>query len=641
MTASLWYALGSVVTALVASLLITPLLIRAAPRLGLLDEPGERRIHATPTPRAGGIAVFLATMLAVVLASVFAFDATAQRWVLGFSVGAIIILVVGIIDDRGGMRPAVKLTGQLIACGAFHAITGQAVTTLFGYELPVPLDVIATLFWCAAIINGFNLIDGMDGLCAGLAVISGIGVAALGVIRGEATSVIVMCSLIGACIGFLRYNFHPARIFLGDAGSMFIGYTLAVIALGSIGKSTVAAAIGVPFLAAGVPLLDTLLAIWRRSVLRAIAGMEGQTVKPSIATPDQSHLHHRLLFRGFGQRQVALALYGVNAVIVIVAFTSMFSMGVAWGGSMLLGLLCVWVVVRHLANVEVWATARMLHRGLTRPPAGYFATLSYIAWDVALVLGTTLLVRYLERYMLIAGSAAERIDLVSNVLVWTLPVVASLVIFRVYQRVWSNPTFRDFLMLAVAIGLGYLVGFALRLYWADSGKGRALFELVFGFAITLVGVMGARAVLVVIREWLASLAAETAGRPIERIVAVGAGRLGVLFSEELRYRNSRPDVDVVRTVVAFVDTDVNLRGRLVADVRVIGTMEDLDVFIQDNPIDRVVFCGADGAEEILQWAESRRIAYARFIPTTGLWTVRGTVAPYDEPYQTLTVTAEQ
>lgn len=636
--------LGSVLAAAVASFALTPALIRVAPRLGLLDEPGERRIHLAPTPRAGGIGVFLATLGVVSIATaLFIEDASALRWIRGYATGATVILLVGVADDRNGLRPIFKLGGQLVACAAFHFITGLGVTNLFGVDLPIPLVVFATLFWCAAIINGFNLIDGMDGLCAGLAIISGIGVAALAAIRGDVTATLVMCALIGACAGFLRYNFHPARIFLGDAGSMFIGYTLAVIALGSVGKSTVAVAILVPCLAAGVPLLDTLLAIWRRSVRRAIAGIDGDAVRPSIATPDKDHLHHRLLFRGFGQRQVAFALYGVNAIIVVVAFTSMFNVRAALGGSMLLGLLCVWVIVRHLANVEVWDTARMLHRGLVRPPARYFATLTYVVWDVAWVLLVTFAVRHLGRVMLLWGTAAERIDLVSYVLVWAVPVMSSLVAFRIYRRVWSNPTFRDFMALAIAIGVGYLGGFALRLFWADSGKGRALFELVFGLLGAQLGIMGARGFLLIIREWLASVAAESAGRPVERVLAVGAGRLGVLLAEELRFRNSRPDVDVVRDVVGFVDQDDNLRGRLVAGVPVLGRIEELGAVVERAPFDRLVYCGDDASQRasLEDFARGRRIAFTHFVPTSDVWAPARITAPDPESLQSLTVTAEQ
>jgi len=227
-------------TGLLASYLLTPVVKKLAFRFGVVDTPNARRPHQRPTARGGGVAVFIAVQAACLLA--FALPWPRHQggldfaWWQHFALASLILFVVGIIDDVKGMKPLIKLGGQTLAA-LLVALNGTHFGTIWKYTLPVPLDHFLVVIWLVAIINAFNLIDGLDGLASGLAVISAVGLCGILLTQQSTGAVLVLLGFIGACLGFLRYNFHPASIFLGDTGSMFIGFTLGVISLQTVTKT--------------------------------------------------------------------------------------------------------------------------------------------------------------------------------------------------------------------------------------------------------------------------------------------------------------------------------------------------------------------------------------------------------------------
>ena len=249
--------------ALVVTLIATPLIRRVALRFGVVDLPNERRPHKRPTPRGGGLAVVIgvqaANLLTLIIFRHTHADAFGFRWWETYTLASTLLVIVGVIDDVRGLNPVAKLCGQA-AAAIIISRTGTSFGTIFGLALPPALDSAFVVIWIVAIINAFNLIDGLDGLASGLAIISAIGlcgVFGLGQLPGD---VVVLAALIGACLGFLRYNFHPASIFLGDSGSMFIGFTLGVLSLQTLTKSTFVLSMTIP-----------LLVLWRAR-LRHFAG---------------------------------------------------------------------------------------------------------------------------------------------------------------------------------------------------------------------------------------------------------------------------------------------------------------------------------------------------------------------------------
>ena len=259
-------------------------------------------------------------------------------------------MLIGLWDDRFGMPAAVKLAGQA-AVGGLAYMLDMHLGAFFGIALPVWIDLPATVFWFVAFINAFNLIDGMDGLATGLAAIAAFGLAGVFLIGSEPGDCLVMLALLGACLGFLRFNFNPAQIFLGDTGSMFLGCTLAALALNTSTKSTTLMALVVPLLAVGIPMFDTFLAVWRR-VARKFLEQDGGS---AVFGADIDHLHHRLLKTGLSQRRVAALLYAGSFVLVGVALLAMLFTSSALGIYMIAFVVGVYIshpAYRHGGNVD-------------------------------------------------------------------------------------------------------------------------------------------------------------------------------------------------------------------------------------------------------------------------------------------------
>jgi UDP-GlcNAc:undecaprenyl-phosphate GlcNAc-1-phosphate transferase len=321
-------------------LLLTPLVKKLAVAAGAIDQPGQRKIHQHPVPCWGGLGIFLGFAAALVAAApLVAISPLSRNEVIGLLAGGLVVLVVGMIDDWKGIPPLAKLAGQIAAAAVAvsFGIRVHFVSIPFGGFIRLwPLMSIAlTIVWLVAITNALNLVDGLDGLAAGIAAISAGIVAYISFSQGVAPVGICALFLGASALGFLPHNWHPAKIFMKDAGSMFLGFTLASLAAIGLTKSAVVFALILPILILGIPIFDMLLAISRRL-------MRGQ----SILTADREHIHHRLLDLGLTHRQTVLSIYGVNLLLggsaVLLTFLK------TGQGLIVLFLLCV--VVLFLAN---------------------------------------------------------------------------------------------------------------------------------------------------------------------------------------------------------------------------------------------------------------------------------------------------
>ena len=294
--------------ALVVSLVITPVVILFADKTGAMDAPDARKVHKKPIPRIGGLGIYIAFMTGVLgTLQLDLLPEDVQSGVIGLLVGATLIVILGLIDDYKNLPPKVKLLGQIVAAGVLVAFGVQIdfVADPFGdYFYLEYFAVPATLFWIVGLTNTVNLIDGLDGLAAGVATIASITILLVAIQNFFVLVTIVTAALAGAAIGFLWYNFNPAKIFMGDTGSMFLGFVLAGISVIGAVKSAATIALIVPILALGVPIMDTSFAIIRR--------YRGGV---PIFKPDKGHLHHRLLDMGFNQRQAVLLMYVISAML--------------------------------------------------------------------------------------------------------------------------------------------------------------------------------------------------------------------------------------------------------------------------------------------------------------------------------------
>ena len=302
------YVLAFAIAAGVA-LLIMPGVIFLAAKTGAMDAPDARKVHKKPIPRIGGIGIYAAFMVSMLtLVSVADLPSETAFEVTGLLVSGSLIVLLGIVDDYKNLPAKGKLLGQILAaCVLVIAFDVRIdfITDPFGdYLFLEYLAIPATIFWVVGLTNTVNLIDGLDGLAAGVAVIASITIFLVALQQQILLVAVLTAALAGAAFGFLYYNFNPARIFMGDSGSMFLGFMLAGISVIGAVKCAATIALVVPILALGLPILDTTFAIVRR--------YRGGV---PIFKPDKGHLHHRLLDLGFTQRQAVLLMYVISAFL--------------------------------------------------------------------------------------------------------------------------------------------------------------------------------------------------------------------------------------------------------------------------------------------------------------------------------------
>jgi UDP-GlcNAc:undecaprenyl-phosphate/decaprenyl-phosphate GlcNAc-1-phosphate transferase len=338
--------------ALVVALVLTPVMRKLALRTGFVDRPVARSMHTEPKPYLGGVAIFAAFAVAAAVGG-----ALREPAVRGILVGGALVVLLGIIDDKVRLNARVKMLGQLVA----------AVVLVYGFDVKIeqiysplgdqyvrfhawagPL----TIFWVVSFVNVVNLIDGLDGLAAGISSIASLTLLMVSLQEGFTSAVVLTAALAGACIGFLRYNFNPAKIFMGDAGSMFLGFALAAISVHGVLKTTVTVGVFVPVLALALPIFDTAFAIIRRLA-------SGR----SIGEADKDHLHHRLLRLGLSHRNTVLVMWTISAWLGLsaVAVTEVtLAQALLIVGIVLLGILfgAKKVGLLHVSNPEVEAPKR-------------------------------------------------------------------------------------------------------------------------------------------------------------------------------------------------------------------------------------------------------------------------------------------
>ena len=296
--------------AFVVAFILTPFVKRLAYKIGAVDVPKDsRRMHKTPKARLGGLAIFLAFLTSVCLFTHL------PKGVVGILLGTVIIVILGVFDDINPLSAKFKFVVQIFAAivptlfgvviervsvPAFISETGVLELGWLGFPL--------TVLWIVGVTNALNLIDGLDGLAIGVATISSLTLLCISLLLGDALVVVLTASLSGACLGFFPYNFNPAKLFMGDTGALFLGYTLSTISVLGLFKGYTTIAIAVPFLIVALPIFDTSFAILRRL----------KNHKP-IMEPDRGHLHHKLIDSGLSQKQAVGVIYAMCIIFCLFA----------------------------------------------------------------------------------------------------------------------------------------------------------------------------------------------------------------------------------------------------------------------------------------------------------------------------------
>jgi UDP-GlcNAc:undecaprenyl-phosphate GlcNAc-1-phosphate transferase len=339
------------IVSLAVAAALTPLIRGVARQLGALDHAhSSRKVHARPVPRLGGVAIVTAFYVAVTGLLLSSDQVTAlfrgdPRQAIGIFVGGSAIAALGLWDDLWGTGARTKFAVQFAVAGCMYwfGYRIDGLTNPFGAPIELGwLGLPVTVLWIAGVVNAMNLIDGLDGLAGGVALIS-IGVIfALSLMNGEPLMALLAAALGGAVLGFLRYNFNPASIFMGDTGSMFLGFVLAIAAIAGNQKSSTVMAIAVPVVALGVPIADTLLAMTRRAIRGA-----------PLFRADRDHIHHRLLGLGLTHRQAVLAIYAASVVLGVAALA--VAVSTEGQGALILAALAILValLLRRLGYLRI------------------------------------------------------------------------------------------------------------------------------------------------------------------------------------------------------------------------------------------------------------------------------------------------
>lgn len=348
---------------------LTPVVIRVAERFGAMDQPGERKVHDHPVPRLGGVAVYLSFVLVGVLALAFiprirgSFEQGGEFWI-ALATGSTVIFLLGLYDDLRHASVLVKFLVQFAAAALVMFWGGVRIQTL-----GVPFDgsiqlgwlwIPLTVLWIVGVTNAFNLIDGLDGLAGGVAFIATVTLFGISLVQtGSGKFVLTTAALSGALLGFLRYNRNPARIFLGDCGSMFLGFLLAVLSVVGAAKRTTTLALLIPILIVGVPVFDTLFAMGRRLLKKILVEKD---VSPgafsAMFRADRQHIHHVLMEMGYTHRRTVVILYGLASVFGLLALAAAVVQDDRVSFGLMLAGAAAFIMVRQFGMARFFGTPK-------------------------------------------------------------------------------------------------------------------------------------------------------------------------------------------------------------------------------------------------------------------------------------------
>lgn len=547
------------------SLALTPAVRWLAFRVKALDMPGERKVHTKPVPRLGGLGVFVAFHVGLLLGFgplpdlAFYLRDFAHQWLVHLLPAVAVIVIVGIADDIRPLRPVIRLLGQALA--ALVAVQAGCVINLL--DLPwigkVQLGMWAapvTIFWILALTNAFNLIDRLDGLSCGIGLISTLTLGAAALLRQDSALVLVCTLLAGGLAGFLRHNFHPARIFMGDTGSLFLGFTLALLSVTASHKTTASLSVLVPVLAFGVPLLDTVLSVLRRS-LRDRGAFEA----------DRRQIHHRLLDLGFSHPRAVLVLYAVS--LALAALT----LWLVAQRNLHLGLIFVAVGVTTMLAVR-----RLRHRELEFLRNGSFLAVSlspllgYEFFQKPIDLLLTALSLYLANVFSHGWVLSPEVkdSLRASVALIVMVKFFVLQLNGLYQIRWQYAGLADLLRGLRAVVVGSIV--TTLVLWLVNRPGFTASVVALDFYLTATLLLGVRMSLRLLEHY-----AQTDATDKERVFIYGTGGFADMLVRHLMSEGKMAPV-------GFIHDGSEQRGKTIHGIPILGSLSVLPTAAREHSV---------------------------------------------------------
>jgi UDP-GlcNAc:undecaprenyl-phosphate GlcNAc-1-phosphate transferase len=604
--------------AFVFSLSFTPVVKCWARKLGALDLPGGRKVHDKPVPRLGGFSIFVIFNLVLIITSQIDFfffpsDFLSEVNFLWLIIASSIMVGIGVVDDLRRISPSIKFFFQIgaglivaLACAKIQVITLPFGTIDLGiWSIPV------TILWVVGITNAINLLDGLDGLAAGTSFI--ICVAMFGISLLNQNIGIALCSavLAGSILGFLKYNFYPASIFLGDSGAYFLGFILSVLPLMGGLKGTATFAILVPILALGLPIMDTALSMIRR-LLRSLHIMEIDEEKNeikfffldgfSVFRADRNHIHHRLLQMGFTQRKAVILLYAISLILGGLAFSSVYFKNINYALFLTTIGLASYIGVKKLGYSEI----QILRNGALLPlfdaPVVNIRILRLFV-DMAFI-ALSYYLAFLLRFEGTFEPSIKEYYLTAIPLVLTIKM-GVFYLSGLYKGAWRYTSVSDVVKMLKAVGLGCFAS-ALVL-WAIPGYGViSLSVLVIDFNILFFLVTGARTSFRVLEHF--HISNNHHGR---KVLIFGVDKSSLQALNEF-INNPRLGL----SPVGFIDEDERNKGKQVGGYPILGTVDSLESILKNNSISEVIVTGKNLTEgkldRLSQICNDHHISLRRF-----------------------------
>ncbi len=571
------------------SLCLTPLVRSFARAHNIISYPRQDRWHKHPTALLGGIAIFLAAIIPLILLS------SHDRKTLGLIGGGTLLFLVGLADDKFHFAPYTKLFAQLIA-GSIAVLAGISIGMPVNQLLSVPL----TLLWIVGITNAFNLLDNIDGLAAGIAAIAAAMLFITSVIFAYNPLGPAGLVLAGAALGFLPYNFNPAKIFMGDSGSMFLGYSLAVVSISGTSRhlSNLLITLFIPVLILCVPIFDTLFV------------MIGRTIQgKKIFEGGKDHTSHRLVTLGLSPKKAVVLMYAVSIVFGLIALSYLKLDFFLVSIIAFLGV-CILIFFGHF--LFEGTSYKAATAGKPLDPAGRKVVLTGFFMHKRRILEVVqdflfVCTAYYAAYFLRfeGGLLASNLELLKNSLLWIILIKMSVFFaFGLYRGVWRYIGISDFFTIFKVCSIGSLFSVLfLTFVFRFKDYSRAVF--IIDWLILLLLLMGSRFLLRMIVEFFSRVS--TKGK---RVLIFGAGDIG-----EMVVREMRRDKSLSYCPVGFVDDDPRKTGIKIHGVPVMGTRQGMEELIQKKGIEELIIAissiSPEEMDKIVRLCKEHHLTYRK------------------------------
>lgn len=586
----------SFVLPLLLCLIITPWVIKLARRINAIDNPGGRKIHTSATPRIGGLAILISVAVSIgVLYVTFPqfFDniRSYSRTTYIIAGSLLTIFLLGFWDDLKPLKPGIKFGVQLLVAAAIYDagfrisnVTNPLGEGIINVEM---IDFPLTLLWIVGITNAFNLIDGLDGLASGVATIASFSIFTVSMLAGELWAAMLSLVMAGALIGFLRYNFNPAKVFLGDSGSLFIGFCMALMSIQSTAKISTGMALLFPMLVLGLPITDTIISMLRRFLGSFMPERSREKTKSildklhHVFAPDSSHIHHQLLNMGLTHRNTVLVLYFVSAFFAIGAF-AITHVDTA-EKTILIGLLLLFAIFLGIKKLQ-YREIQILNNGMMLP--------IYERWIINRVMFLSLVdmifivASYSMSYNLIYNINPEVMEFLHYEQLLVVALAAQLFTFwitGIYREKIKQMGIGNVLKITASVGYAIFATAVLLLVMTDFPPLATLQFLVLDFYFLLTFTLGMRISYQALSYWF-----NRNKKSGENVLIYGANNNGTMILHKLN--NSTQNN---YKVLGFLDDDPEIRGKLIYGYPVLGDHWNLAKLLRDTEVEYIFICESD------------------------------------------------